>query len=758
MSDKDNKKEGIRADAFSFFRIFACVMKKKSAPFVLFLVCLLATTALQAQVSHGGKPLSLSLPYTKSADNGLFVDMPAFDMAEQLRIDSLERTDLRSSFRFAYKFMTSYTPDNSGIRFTLPDGTRVWRLGIRSAQAHSLNIMFTDYEVPAGAQLFVYNADQSEVLGAFNQLNNSERGMLPVAPVQGSELIIEYQEPAGAPFRGKLKVGEVNHGYRSFKEMKPQDDKPAFECQPTLACYQGITDQYETVGRSVVLLIIDGIFLCTGTLTNNTSADGKPYLLTASHCLNRSFNVENPDYEEVAGSIICFFNYDSPLCSPVMRGTEEMSVASAHYRAVNEDTDMALLELQETPPAHYRPYYAGWNAKDAGQAPYAGIHHPGGSVKRINTYEEALTLKSYIIPGVTFLDNSFWKVGRWTTGSTAEGSSGSPLFDTDNRIVGALTGGGSNCYSPENDYYYAISKSWEPSEASNQQLKYWLDPAAAQKPPLCNGLDPYATAPCIRLSNIRENGLTESIETTLLPGSSSGYLFGTNTAGTNEYAEAYKIAGQATLYGTYIVNASAVTTAGFEVEINVYSGTDKPETLLHTERLYPKQLSRDQESYVSFATPVTVGGTFYISYKIKGTGESSFAVFSLPKGKIARNTAWIKYKEKWITATEHPTLPFATSLFIDPVVQYGTEVSNETIEETDPVRIFAGAERKTIHVLLPQALPDTQFTLLSIEGKTIYNEQIYSEQTTLPIGSIRPGVYIASIRYNNKLYTQKMLF
>ena len=145
-------------------------MKQLSIRNLFWAIGLLMTLPLVAQVSHGGRPLPLSA--LRSAESDWLVEMPAFDLAEQLRIDSLEATDLRNGFRFAYKFLTDYRPDNAGRWFTLPDGTRVWRFGIRSRGACSLNLLFTEYELPEGAQLFLYNADQSQVLGAFNHLNN----------------------------------------------------------------------------------------------------------------------------------------------------------------------------------------------------------------------------------------------------------------------------------------------------------------------------------------------------------------------------------------------------------------------------------------------------------------------------------------------------------------------------------------------------------------------------------------------------------
>ena len=454
---------------------------------IYFGLCLFLSVSVKAQISHGGRPLPLTA--TKSLTEEMFITMPPFDLAEQLRLDSLEATGLRSGFRFAYKFMTDYTPENSGVRFTLPDGTKVWRLGIRSEGALSLNIMFSEYHLPEGARVFLYNSDQSEVSGSFNHLNNSERGILPVAPIRGDRLIIEYQEPAEAAFPGKLAVGEVNHGYRALRVSEPQPDFTAFQCMPTIACYQDTTTRYDDIERSVVLLIIDGQIGCTGTLVNNTANDGKPYLLTASHCLNNQFQIKNPDYEEVAGKIVCYFNYNSPQCSPVEPGRTDQTVASAHFRAVNEWTDMALLELQDTPPADYRAYYAGWNAQDAGTAPYTCIHHPGGSLKRLNLAEGDVELATYKIQATDFNENSHWKVARWATGCTAGGSSGSPLLDSDNRVIGGLTGGASNCGNPVEDFFFSIQKSWSEPIDSSRQLKYWLDPVGVTAP-VCNGMDP----------------------------------------------------------------------------------------------------------------------------------------------------------------------------------------------------------------------------------------------------------------------------
>ena len=135
-------------------------------------------------------------------------------------------------------------------------------------------------------------------------------------------------------------------------------------------------------------------------------------------------------------------------------------------------------------------FRSGWNATTSVKAPYAGIHHPGGSLKRLNIAEEPVELVTYSIREIAFDEYAHWKVHRWDIGATAGGSSGSPLFDANNQIIGCLTGGASTCSKPNNDYYYALSAAYEAIADSSKQLKYWLNPTT-QEHPLCEGLNPY---------------------------------------------------------------------------------------------------------------------------------------------------------------------------------------------------------------------------------------------------------------------------
>ena len=732
-------------------------MKKLTSLYIIFLLTMLGFQGnLKAQVSHGGRPLPLSL--MRSTNGQMFKEMPPFDVQEELRIDSLNESDLRSGFRFAYKFITDYNRYNSGVTFTGPDGTRVWRLGIYSPGALSINVLFTEYELPEGAQLFLYNEDQTQILGSFNHLNNSELNLLPVSPIQGDRLIIEYQEPANASFQGRLTVGEVNHGYRSLRGLEPGDNTSLIGKIPPLACYQDGTN----VG-------------CTGTLINNTDNDGKPYLLTASHCLNKQFTMKNPDYEKIAGSIVCFFNFNSPFCDPILRGTEEMSTASTYFKAVNEMADMALLELTATPPVYYRPYYAGWNAQEVGPAPYTCIQHPQYSVKRISISDEDLAPFTLTDPNMIFYKNAHWHVKTWEVGYTASGSSGSPLFNADGEIIGALSGGQSSENSPKDDYFFSLMKPWDAIDTPERQLKYWLNPSNDETK-VCEGLDPYKSAPCFRLSNIYDSGNQENAECTLYPGSEKAYLFGNNPANITEYAEAYQVAEAGTLYGAYFVTPPAgANYKQMEVEVTVYSGDSKPSTLLYTETFQPtysnksilddtfietaKSLNRSQESYIHFSKPVNVSGKFYIGYKLKSVPENTyFSAYNLPKGKTTRNTAWVHDKNGWRQATEYTQAGFSTSLFIDPVIQYGNPISNEKLEANEQVLIHLGPEKGMVHLVLPDGMEKATYTLHSAQGKVSENGEITDRQATLHFLKLTSGVYFLTVHYGEEHYTQKIIF
>ncbi|MDR2475111.1 MAG: lysyl endopeptidase, partial [Bacteroidales bacterium] len=381
----------------------------------ILLSCLFLSTMLSAQQSYGGRPdlFSSDAPGGMLRVGGsFFIDMPRFDVEEMLREDSINQTFDSRSLRYAKKFQVNINRTNAGVCYLTANNTTVWRIGIRSRGAYSLNVLFSGFRLPEGAKMFLYNADQSMTLGAFTAKNNRDDGLFPVAPVAGDELIVEYHEPDTAAFTGLFTITEVNHDYINVTggALKSRPSRPLL----TNTCHsdQICRDDLDNEAQAVVLLSINGNIFCTGSLLNNTSQDAAPYLLTSCHCLEGS-----KPYEETARTVVVFFNYQSPTCNSDIRGVEEMSMASATLRAADKELDLALLELDSVPPEDFRPYYLGWNIEPTPSYPFMGIHQPNGGVKKVTQSNYPLTtIENYNVAGYHFLE--LYKVQAWNEGTT----------------------------------------------------------------------------------------------------------------------------------------------------------------------------------------------------------------------------------------------------------------------------------------------------------------------------------------------------
>ena len=266
-----------------------------------------------------------------------------------------------------------------------------------------------------------------------------------------------------------------------------------------------------------------------------------------------------------------------------------------------------------------------------------------GSTKRFSLAEK-VEVGTFTADIKSFTKKGFWHIPEWQLGCTAIGSSGSPLFDADYRVIGALTGGSSYCNTPYNDFYYRVYSAWQPSDDVDRQLQYWLSPDNPNVK-TCDGMNPYAGAAAVRLSHVVENNKQDHIETARL--TENSYLFGLNETGTTEYAERYSLLSPAELYGCYLVTPAYSGRTAPQVEVRVYGGDDKPETLLAQKEFRPvyrvwegdeavdqtKPLYRSQEHFIAFDEPVRVQGNLFISYKIKGENDDRFCVYNVSKGE-----------------------------------------------------------------------------------------------------------------------------
>lgn len=441
-------------------------MKRIYQTFLTAFIMLLLFSQPKAQLSLGGKPKSMTLSASqKTAATAIPVKkMGSVDVQALLAEDAL---DIKKELpmRFGYPFPVDYDLTNSGIWETSPDGTRIWRLVIEAPNAYSINLLYSEFNLPDGVRFYIYNEDQSMILGAFTSQNNKTHGRFATAPIQGDKCILELNVPSNISYPGRITISTVIHAYKDlFKDIN--DFGESGSCNINVNCSDG--DNWRNQIRSVAMVILgNGFRLCSGTMLNNVRQDLTPYLLTAEHC--------NTDPE----NWIIMFNYQSPACSPTTDGPTTYTVQGTTLRAHTYTSDFCLVELDEPPPDSFNIFYAGWSNLNSPADSTTVIHHPSADVKKIS-FNDDPTLSTNYYSHIYASAARFWRVDNWEDGTTEEGSSGSALFDQNKRVVGQLTGGAAACIYPDSsDWFGKIYSSWNYGTVSSSRLKDWLDPDAA---------------------------------------------------------------------------------------------------------------------------------------------------------------------------------------------------------------------------------------------------------------------------------------
>ncbi|QQS50549.1 MAG: T9SS type A sorting domain-containing protein [Bacteroidota bacterium] len=413
-------------------------------------------SSILAQLSDGGTPESFTNNNLKSSSNYIRHSFLKVDIQNQLEHDKKEGIKNRYA---VYENVKLDLKNKEGL-FQISNGN-VWRTRIDAENAYSISVIFSNFKIPQGAKLFVYSLDNNIIRGAYTYKNNKENGIFALADFPGDAIILEYFEPFDPDFKGSLIIGKIGKAYRDLGEI---DLKATTEDNINVTCPEGYP--YQTEKHAVAKMTFqegNSGYLCTGALINNARNDGKPYFLTANHCLSK---------EIVANTLVTYFNYERLNCTGIYN--QQQTLSGSVLKSTNAATDFTLLELSEVPPSDYRPFYAGWNAaSDDYVISGYGIHHPQGEDKKIAVSHDSIRSWDFNISwqdGIESEPNTHWLV-LFNAGFTLGGSSGSPLFDNNNRIIGQLHGGGDGA-----DFYGKLSRSWNLGTLANGKIKPFLDP------------------------------------------------------------------------------------------------------------------------------------------------------------------------------------------------------------------------------------------------------------------------------------------
>lgn len=433
--------------------LFFCVM------------CLLATTCF-AQKDVVGKPYSFNHTVSMNIDK---VDLPALDVQALETEDALKTAKDGTPMRVGVSQTLGYNFNNSGRMEILSDGSRLWRLSVKSKDAIMLTAYFTKFNIPEGATFHIYSGDYKQLTGTYTNSDVQQNGYLVSEDIMGDEMIFEYYEPATALYHGVIELASVSHIYRDFMNImssKGHWGQAEGTCHYDVICSEG--DPWRTQIRSVVCIRTHcpsdgGDYMCSGAMINNVRRDKTPYVYSADHCLNNDTN----------STFKFYFEYEALTCggtSGYFNRVANGGVIRAHDK-LTTSSDFLLLEITGDINPNYANniVFAGWDANGAASAG-AGVHHPGGDFKKIS------------FPQSVSSSGKYWRVSWYTNpnrGCTEQGSSGSPLFNASGLIIGSLSNGSSACdYPSGKDNYGKLSEAWLNSNNSSnaKKMQPWLDP------------------------------------------------------------------------------------------------------------------------------------------------------------------------------------------------------------------------------------------------------------------------------------------
>jgi hypothetical protein len=289
--------------------------------------------------------------------------------------------------------------------------------------------------------------------------------------------------------------------------------------------YQNLPIRQGTISSTVKIRFSDG-GECSGTLINRNTSDGDVgfYLLSARHCVN--------DIDFGANHTLCF-NYQSPDADnestpPTNRGERNRQSGEILFAGTTiTDTiddgfeylhntqlrlvswfiwgDITLLEILTPIPPHFNLTYAGWNPSRFGTGistdhlptDFYGVHHPRGDIKKISGTNGIVWLETPIATGCytittvidvlfgwiwgnsvstsvicNYVDNPWMTVPDWQYGISENGSSGSGFFDSNNSLIGVLSGSLSTCDFKSTTTYGKLHANY-----SNAKIKNTLNPS-----------------------------------------------------------------------------------------------------------------------------------------------------------------------------------------------------------------------------------------------------------------------------------------
>ena len=437
--------------------------------------------------------------------------LEALDMDRVAQEDAIGDIKGYGKYRFAVPHDVQINTAGYGRWEIRPDGMNVWTFEVETPDAAHLNFGFSPFFLPDGARLVIQSRQGLDKLGPYTAEQNLPSGQFWTPVLKGEAAIIELEVPANRMAELKFGIVRIGHGYRGFGATAKHCKAGA--CNTDVACLSA-GDPWNNPRRSVAAFTTGGSDTCTGSLVNNTLSDKRMLFATATHC-----GIEQRHRRRHRGGLL-ELRIGRPAAVRVPRPAARSCRARpppVQRRALPRPDGQSVLGFG----AGRRPF--GLHAAGIPAAGQSGLQPVLGRLGSPQSRSSLLRLRSIrpqtdgpvridppprrrreahhlrrshhvrpatspAPPACTGIRSgirrrrtcrTFPAGGTLTPSVTEPGSSGSPLYNANQRLIGVLSGGPSACGSTGanlSDFYGKLAHAWDGLGTPTTAVKSYLDP------------------------------------------------------------------------------------------------------------------------------------------------------------------------------------------------------------------------------------------------------------------------------------------
>jgi lysyl endopeptidase len=654
-----------------------------------------------------------------------FQEMPALVLPNDAGSHYSGNSENRG-YRFAHPFAVNLTPANSGEWTSVGSGL-VWRLGIVSPGAHAIYATCQWLNEVGNARIFLYGHHYGHLSGPYQLTGLPSSFSLPA--VAGDTLIIEINFDCSSYCVDGFIITKVWHDYVNVLGHRTKNlQKSAYNaCDENIQCGNG--RYWQTDKRAVCKIVSDGQ-LSTGTLIGNTAGSDAPLVLTSRHTM---FS------DEHAAQALFYFNEETQDCNTGQTAEPQVMMGSSLVAGAADGYDYALLRLHDVPPRTFRPYYAGWSRSSVTPDGGVCIHHPWGNAKQVAI--------DYHQPGVgsfnsNYLDDAFWHVHHWEVGTTSHGSSGAPLFDTNHRLIGTLTGGRASCSRPVDDYFFRFDLAWDALTSNGGSLSDWLD-AKKTNAWSINGYDPYGTDAelCQPTWNVHPDYSQMKFAHIMLDGSAPQML-----------AEKFFLKGSIRLASVFLpVGLVESADPLAQLELRIWQGDGMPQNEVYSQPVFLRQLSANEVCEVRLDSLVVLNGDFFVGVQANASvGSSRLSMGYLPGSGLASSTMMV-FNGNWHGSNS------GYSSFGNASLCMGVRACDGKVSRVPPIvlSVYPNPCRDHVKLLIPDGVVVESLDCYDLLGRKVEVDVRWGEEGVAVSFNLPHGNYVLKIGSKNSVMYSK---